>query len=118
MTITKDQLFDAILAMDAYQQGPDGALSVDKLENAAGIGLATTLNPKDSGGNLLGYDPTHGFFAQAYTFGGQTVISYRGTDEGFFASNDYSYGFGVGAGAPDAIQGQDAINFYNQVLKT
>lgn len=71
MTITYNNLFSAILAMDAYQQGDDGALKRGLLGNQGGVGDATLVTNKP--------DPAHGFFAQAYSYNGQTVISYRGT---------------------------------------
>jgi hypothetical protein len=99
MTVTYDQLFSALLAMDTYQQGNDGALDTSKLGNNGGIGSASSLSVAG------GTDAAHGFFAQAYQLSdGSIVISYRGTDQGFtpLSSPDFNYGYGVGAGAPDA----------------
>jgi Lipase (class 3) len=85
----------AVLAMDAYT--PHSA-----------IGLATNLNitlPSGSGSS--------GFSAVAYSYNGETVISYRGTD-GYYISDAY-FGWGAGVGAETTQAGQ-AAEFYKSVL--
>ena len=69
-------LMRAILAMDAYNRGYNAGIG-DPNTGLAGnrLGLATLRQ------DMLpqGFQAAS-FFAQAYTLGGQTVISYRGTD--------------------------------------
>jgi hypothetical protein len=71
-----NDLFLAILAMDAYNRtGPRGT-AVGLVVPDGPIGDATVL----SGPGGVMEDPFFGFFAQAYDLGGQRIISYRGTD--------------------------------------
>jgi hypothetical protein len=72
-----DDLFLAILAMDAYNRGYNAGLKVTGAE----IGNALIgLEKGDAEAQAAS------FFAQAYTWNGEgngrTVISYRGTDDG------------------------------------
>jgi hypothetical protein len=71
MPVSSTDLMLAILAMDAYNQGPiPGLLGV-----GGNIGGATRLGiqPSSDAGNS-------GFSATAYSLNGQTVIAYRGSD--------------------------------------
>src|ERR1700736_6450037 len=68
MPLANDPLFAAIFAMDSYNGGSNAGL----IAPGQSIGDATLIQ-------IL--SPTNaGFFAQAYTWNGETVISYRGTD--------------------------------------
>jgi hypothetical protein len=98
MTISED-LFLAILSMDAYNRGynsgmgdPNAGLAGNLLGNAT-IGRATNANSEPDAVSAS-------FFAQAYTWHGQTVISYRGTDN--FAV-DQPTGYGIGLGSPAGV---------------
>lgn len=85
-SITKDQLFRAILALDVYHRGYNGGLGLD--EAAGGqIGNATIGKSSKTQSVIGGVDHTTiGFYALEYTLqGGAKVISYRGTDDGFSA---------------------------------
>ena len=104
MTMSAD-LMVAILAMDAYNRGYDAGLPYDG--NRIGDAIALTV-PLPAGSK--GY----GFYAVAYSLNGQTVISYRGTDDPI---PDILYGYGVGAGSPYEPQAKFAIQFYQQVLQ-
>ncbi|MBE2190583.1 MAG: hypothetical protein IAE63_00210 [Alphaproteobacteria bacterium] len=77
-----DNIFKAILAMDAYNRGYDANIKFGNLAGTVSldaqgtqIGNATIL---DSNGNAAAQ--AIGFYALAYTYNGETVISYRGTD--------------------------------------
>src|ERR1041384_8718042 len=70
--MTSDELYRAILAMDAYNRGYDAGITVD----GNGLGTVTVGTAK---GDQAARDVS--FFAQAYTLaGGQVIISIRGTD--------------------------------------
>lgn len=84
MTIN-DSVFRAILAMDSYNRGylPGIVLSGNQLGTATlrtDIGLPTGSQAAS-------------FFAQAYTWNGHTVISYRGN--GIAGDTDFAAGTGV-----------------------
>jgi hypothetical protein len=80
MAISPD-LFRAILAMDAYNRSYNEGIAGLGGEGTM-IGLATVAKNsselKDANGNRL--DVAASFFAQAYSWNGKTVISYRGTE--------------------------------------
>jgi hypothetical protein len=69
MPISQD-LFFAILSMDAYNRNYNEAMLV----NGTQLGNATLLSVPNPTGFV-----NASFFAQASTWNGQTVISYRGT---------------------------------------
>jgi hypothetical protein len=110
MSISND-LFMAILAMDSYNRGYDPGISI----SGTSIGNATLRLQSDVQANSA--ERAAGFFAQSYTWNGQTVISYRGTDDitgiGPGASDRWR-GWITGAGhlVPGG-QAQLAIDFYN-----
>jgi hypothetical protein len=82
---TNPQLLYALLAMDVYHRGEAGGL--------AGLVPDTEIEDTERGrSSVLG--SAIGFFAQSYTFNGQTIIAYRGTDDGakLGASLDLTYG--------------------------
>jgi Ca2+-binding RTX toxin-like protein len=113
-----NELLLSILAMDAYNRGYDPGILLDA--NASGIGTATIRADSTS---VLGFDVTSGagFYALSYTWNGQTVISYRGTDNiDAFAygdgASDLWRGWITGAGAlVPGGQAQLAVDFYNYV---
>ena len=83
MAISED-LFLAILAMDSYNRGYNAGL------NLAVFGVSGTQigNAEIRTDELpLGYEAAS-FFAQAYSWNGRTVISYRGTRKGFTGIED------------------------------
>ncbi|WP_074445105.1 hypothetical protein [Saliniramus fredricksonii] len=74
-----------------------------------------------AGGVEPGQDPASiaaSFYARAYTYNGEIIISYRGTDQYFW--NDQSWGdiingWVLGAGVTASSQGELALQFYNAV---
>ena len=76
MTVS-NELFLSILGMDSYNRGYNPGIALDA--NASSIGTATIAADSTS---ILGLDVTSGagFYALSYTWRGQPVISYRGTD--------------------------------------
>ena len=83
MPISTDNtdLFRAILAMDAYNRGYNAGIGAPNL-GLGGSGTRIGLAIVGDNSSVLGAgrDQAASFFAQAYTLGGQTVISYRGMD--------------------------------------
>ncbi len=114
MTISSD-LFMAILAMDAYNRGYNEGLIVPGTQ----IGLASLgqnsliLTNILADGTVVRLDQPASFFAQAYTWNGQTVISYRGTDQ---PGLDIANGYGLATGNSRAPQGLMALDFYRSVI--
>ncbi len=109
------ELMYAILAMDAYNQGYKPGIAHDETQ----IGTATkttdsTLVFKDPNAdpNDLTPDEVVDFYAAAYSYNGQTVISYRGTDDPL---PDVNYGYSLGMGLPGGAQDAMALQFYKQV---
>ncbi len=93
-------LFLAILAMDSYSRGygqrMSGLTATGNL-GAAAIKFDSLVlggTPEDRA------DATADFYAIAYEWGGETIISYRGTD----GLNDILTGWTVGAGWTDQAQ--------------
>src|SRR5437868_6476066 len=105
MAISND-LFLAILAMDAYNR-----------QYNAGIGDAVTGLAGTSIGNAtigaFSADPSASFFAQSYSWNGQTIISYRGTDE---PVTDILNGYWTGGGDILDREARLAIEFYKTIV--
>lgn len=76
-----NELFLAILSMDAYNRGYGHGLDVVAAgASATNIGNATIgLNSTELSAGIPGGQAAS-FFAQSYTWGNQKVIAYRGTD--------------------------------------
>jgi hypothetical protein len=77
MSISED-LFLAILAMDAYNRGYASGVG-NNTDGLGGLGSqigTATVTRQDKSAEAVAAS----FFAQSYTWNGQTVISYRGTD--------------------------------------
>lgn len=74
----------AVLAMDAY-------------DTKGNVGFATNLNTK-----VTPEMKAAGFNAQAYSYAGETIISYRGTDGYYFGDAWYGWGTGLGTGSTQA----------------
>jgi hypothetical protein len=114
MAMSKDLLL-AILAMDSYNRtGPRETPVGLSLPDGTLIGNATVLS--GAGGVLE--DRDSGFFGQAYSLGGQKVISYRGTDtstNGELAKDIFN-GWRVGGGSISSAQEALAAKFFQQVV--
>ena len=85
--INNESLMRAVLAMDVYHRGYNWGVSRDPARDPK-------TNPTSDLPGQVGYwvvaapreDQSIGFVAQAYTNGGQTILSFRGTDDGLRAS--------------------------------
>ncbi|MCA9462544.1 MAG: hypothetical protein KC590_10470 [Nitrospira sp.] len=122
------ELMYAILAMDSYNRGynPGITLTGTQVGNAT-IGvdsavLNTELNTDPNDPNRI--DQTAGFYAVAYQWNDDSIISYRGTDNPGLWADDISggsdvwNGYGLGVGSPYAEQGRLAAEFYQAVTGT
>ena len=121
-------LMQAILAMDSYNQGYNAGLDHGQEQ----IGLATVntdstdeFSDPNAPPGTVSPDQTAGFYAVAYNYNGQTVISYRGTDNlSLFpdtesgAGGDIWTGWGVGLGSYLGQQARLAAEFYQAVTNT
>jgi hypothetical protein len=101
-----DNLFLAILSMDAYNRGYNIGLTV----NGNQIGNATLVT--DSAILGTGVAQAVSFFAQAYSWNGKTVISYRGTDS---LVADAWNGVGLAVGSYNGAEARLAAQFYQTV---
>jgi hypothetical protein len=102
-------LMKAILAMDAYNRGyNEGISSLGGLETE--IGNFTIIQQSDTAEDSDGVNAS--FYAIAYEYDGEVVISYRGTDDLVW---DPYYGWAVGGGDAETAQSLMAFDFYNAV---
>jgi len=85
MTISQ-KLMLAILSMDAYNRGYDAGISGLSDDINTQIGTATIRNRSSSDPNSEAV--AAGFYAVAYEWNGQTVISCRGTDNVDFLTTE------------------------------
>jgi hypothetical protein len=122
------ELMNAILSMDAYNRGYDAG--IDLIGTAVGDAqiIQTTLDGVTVNlDSAIIRDPNTGerrdddigFYALAYDYNGETVISYRGTDD-FDGITDYPSSLDVpawllGGGNYRVEQGIMALAFYNEV---
>lgn len=101
-------LFLSILAMDSYNRGY--GVAITGLEESGDLGNATVRNFQV--GEQDGWSAA-GFYALAYNWNGETIISYRGTDNP--KVQDAINGFTVAMGDPYGAQATMAKNFYTAV---
>ncbi len=111
MTISPELMY-SILAMDAYNREYGAGIEI----SGPGIGNATFKDHEQSGVTPAEYQSWQavGFYAAAYSYDGETVISYRGTDG---ISADFSDGYGIAVGHPEGEQAQLAAKFYQAVAR-
>ncbi len=118
MTIS-DDLFRAILAMDAYNRGYGAGINFGPGSDANGtqIGGATISGNAET---LLGATQVQAanFYAVSYTWNNHQIISYRGTDDPsiFNPSSDVWTGWVTGGGAYSTSQATLAAAFYKSVI--
>ena len=99
MPINND-LFAAILALDSYNRGYNPGITL------AGNSIGTAnIGVSDNSPNAQ----LASFFAQSYTWNGQTIISYRGTDQATpswqdWTLGDVALGWVIASGAVGATQ--------------
>ncbi len=110
-----DKLMHAILSMDAYNRGYGANLNL----TTSTLGTASIIKDsfvlKNPDGSRA--DQPVGFYAIAYNYKGQPVISYRGTDDVLGSDSDITNGWVLGGGDQNATQGNMAIQFYKSVVE-
>lgn len=121
-------LMKAILSMDAYNRGYNASIrfgnnsSLSEANiNITKIGNATVIGHSDI--EINSEERNSGFYAIAYEYNGEKVISYRGTDQILDSDElniggDLWNGFFGGAGSPYTEQAQMAFAFYRSVAGT
>jgi VCBS repeat-containing protein len=109
-----DQLFLSILSLDAYNRGYNAQTEILGTQ----LGSATVENPSSS--------KDDGFFAQSYSWQGNSIISYRGTDypnpldltvDPTKGWTDVWGGWSVGVLFVPSAQTALAVQFYEQVTQ-
>jgi hypothetical protein len=104
MPISSDLML-AILAMDAYNRGYNAGVG----DKTVGLGLSGQIGNAVIKSDVLlpiGSEAAS-FFAISYSWNGQTVISYRGTDEKFY---DALNGYGIARGSPYGDEARVALH--------
>lgn len=118
-------LMKSILAMDSYNRGYNATIDLRKKDASgapipfsdivdASLGKGSIID--DSGvfknPNQSRQDQSISFYAVAYSYNGEKIIFFRGTDD---FSNDLLYGYTVGTGFPNHQQAEMAFGFYNVI---
>lgn len=115
MSISQELML-AILSMDAYNRD----YAAGMLVSGEKVGAAEVVDRSAIGVTADDYQrwQDSGFYAVAYNLNGQTVISYRGTDntEIFDSASDLWNGWTLGGGYGEASQATLALDFYKQVM--
>lgn len=107
---TSNELMYAILAMDSYNRGYGEGIK----HGETAIGNAAFVQD-----DISQEAQAAGFYAAAYSYNNETVISYRGTNSsplGEFLKDSLD-GWGVGTGNVYEAQGVLAAKFYQSVAK-
>ena len=115
-----DPLMKAILAMDSYNRGYDPGIKFGNLANGDSIDARGTKI-----GNAIIYDSRGdtaaknvSFYAVAYNYGGETVISYRGTDNPGGLNGDVINGWLIGGGQAVLNHADLAFKIYQSVANS
>ncbi len=122
MSISPELMY-AILAMDAYNRGYNPGIFLTGNQ----VGTATITTDSETTPETSGEGKDAGFYAVSYQWNGETIISYRGTDN--FADlpwsdndpgggTDFWNGYGTGVGLPVTNQAKLAADFYQAVTGT
>ena len=117
MNPTDKDLFYAILSMDAYNRGYNSG--IDLKGSTLGNALIS-LDAEDEGFLDAGAAQSAGFYAVAYQWNGETIISYRGTSAESVLEflKDANSGWATCAGGYLNEQAKLAAEFYQAVTGT
>ena len=119
MAIDQYALMEAILSLDAYNEG--GAVGMALPNNVVAGGATVVWNSYQLLEGDQGIDPTqYSFYATEYDWNGQTTIAYRGTmmPGGGIDGGDMFYGWPLGVGDDTAMQATLAVDFYQDVVSS
>ncbi len=120
---TSPELMHAILALDSYNRDYNPGIDLE----GTSVGTANILSRELLiNGTEYGEWQAAGFYASAYLWNGETIISYRGTDNIFTPTwiddlaggTDFWNGYGTVAGLPITKQAKLAAEFYQAVTGT
>ncbi len=106
-------LMKAILSMDSYNRGYDPKISFGTDKNYSPDSPEIKIGKAEiyrANGDAAAQNIS--FYAIAYEYGGEKIISYRGTDSAL----DIATGWLLGGGDTTAPQGDMAIKFYKDVV--
>lgn len=113
----------AILAMDSYYRSYGKGIKLDRADTPTTAEIGRTLGNVSiiahSNSELNSDEVAAGFYAIAYRWNGETIISYRGTDNQFANNNiggDVPNGWLMGVGMAATPQAKMAVDFYNSVV--
>jgi hypothetical protein len=115
-------ILKAILAMDSYNRGYGAYITLPLKENGNFLSVGEAEIATDSTEKLgLGVDASASFYAIAYNYNGQKIISCRGTDDfgsilDLWTDGDIWNGWGVGTGSVEGRQAEMAFEFYQLVV--
>ena len=119
MTLSSE-LFNAILSMDAYNRGYDSSITLSEVVGTQIGGATITVTRGQNDAQDIG------FYALAYDYNGETIVSYRGTDypegedrtirvAGQDIPFDIYHGWPLGGGNLNSEQGLMALEFYKAI---
>ena len=103
-------LMMSVLTMDSYNRGYNSSITVPGLSENKNTQIGRAL-VYDNKGDLAAQAAN--FYAIAYTYNGEKIISYRGTDN---ISADAVNAYAIAIGNPATPQGSMAIEFYKTVV--
>jgi hypothetical protein len=109
MSATMNDVVLAILAMDSYNHGYNPGMAVSGYENIDGATIFASSA-----------DTTTSFYALAYNWNGQSVISYRGTVSASTLPDigDILFGWTFGGGLYHlGVQSEEAALFFQQIAE-
>jgi len=110
-------VFNAILAMDSYNRGYDNKFTNDSVglgDVGSEIGNAIVTQESDKIEKSPSVNAS--FYAVAYNYNGETIISYRGTDKPLDIVTGWLTGGGLIGDNFITLQASLAAQFYNAVI--
>lgn len=110
----ENDLFLAILSMDAYNRGYNHGIE-GLGELGSGIGNATIITDSETTPATSDTGDLLNFYAAAYNYNGETIISYRGTDNPAIldiGTGDFWTGWLFGTGVTAGTQLELARDIY------
>lgn len=104
-------LFLALMALDSYNRGNDRSPKISRIGASSpgsdiGLRLGNAVITRD---DLSSVASASGFYALAYGWNGEKIVSFRGAD----GLNEVTKGWTIGAGWTDQAQANLAVDFYH-----